>query len=126
MNLYFSEPGDSAAGPTAQISCGRYMPAAWQEAVAYRPPAALQVACERGIAFIDLPTTLVWFDEAGRHQESLDSERPVGEQLLSQFHRSVTSLVHNPSGLDDAYRALAIVLEARASHCQGQRIRLEL
>ena len=126
MNLDFSEPGDSAAGPTAQISCGRYMPAAWQEAVAYRPPAALQVACERGIAFIDLPTTLVWFDEAGRHQESLDSERPVGEQLLSQFHRSVTSLVHNPSGLDDAYRALAIVLEARASHCQGQRIKLDL
>ena len=27
---------------------------------------------------VDLPATLVWFDEAGRHQESLDSERPVG------------------------------------------------
>jgi len=126
MNLDFSQTGSSGDGPTAQISCGRYMPATWQEAVAYRPPAALQVACERGIAFVDLPTTLVWFDEAGRHQESLDSERPVGEQLLSQFHRAVTSLVHIPSGLDDAYRALAIVLEARASHCQGQRIKLEL
>ncbi|MGH7193157.1 MAG: Gfo/Idh/MocA family protein, partial [Candidatus Saccharimonadales bacterium] len=89
------------------------------------PPAALQVACERGIAFVDLPTTLVWFDEAGRHQESLDSERPVGEQLLGQFHRSVTSLVRNTAGLDDAYRALAIVLEARASHAQGRRIMLE-
>jgi hypothetical protein len=126
MNLDFSQTGASGDGPTAQISCGRYMPATWQEAVAYRPPAALQVACERGIAFVDLPTTLVWFDEAGRHQESLDSERPVGEQLLSQFHRAVTSLVHIPSGLDDAYRALAIVLEARASHCQGRRIKLEL
>lgn len=126
MNLDFSQTGSSGDGPTAQISCGRYMPATWQEAVAYRPPAALQVACERGIAFVDLPTTLVWFDEAGRHQESLDSERPVGEQLLSQFHRAVTSLVHIPSGLDDAYRALAIVLEARASHCQGRRIKLEL
>jgi predicted dehydrogenase len=126
MNLDFSQTGSSGDGPTAQISCGRYMPATWQEAVAYRPPAALQVACERGIAFVDLPTTLVWFDEAGRHQESLDSERPVGEQLLSQFHRAVTSLVHIPAGLDDAYRALAIVLEARASHCQGRRIKLEL
>lgn len=126
MNLDFSQSGEIGDGPTAQISCGRYMPAAWQEAVAYRPPAALQVACERGIAFVDLPTTLVWFDEAGRHQESLDSERPVGEQLLSQFHRAVTSLVHIPSGLDDAYRALAIVLEARASHCQGRRGKLEL
>lgn len=126
MNLDFSQPGPPGSGPTAQISCGRYMPAAWQEAVAYRPPAALQVACERGIAFVDLPTTLVWFDEAGRHQESLDSERPVGEQLLGQFHRSVTSLVRNTAGLDDAYRALAIVLEARASHAQGRRMMLDV
>ncbi|HJT36305.1 MAG TPA: Gfo/Idh/MocA family oxidoreductase [Pirellulales bacterium] len=126
MNLDFSQPGPPGSGPTAQISCGRYMPAAWQEAVAYRPPAALQVACERGIAFVDLPTTLVWFDEAGRHQESLDSERPVGEQLLGQFHRSVTSLVRNTAGLDDAYRALAIVLEARASHAQGRRVMLDI
>jgi predicted dehydrogenase len=126
MNLDFSEEGPLGTGPTAQISCGRYMPATWLEAVAYRPPAALQVACERGIAFIDLPTTLVWFDEAGRHQESLESERPVGEQLLSQFHRAVTSLLHNPAGLDDSYRALTIVLEARNSHSQGRRIKLDV
>jgi predicted dehydrogenase len=126
MNLDFSASGSPGAGPTAQISCGRYMPAKWQEATAYRPPAALQVACERGIAFIDLPTTLVWFDEAGRHQEALDSERPVGEQLLGQFHRSVTSLVRNMAGLDDAYRALAIVQQARASHTQWRREGLEV
>ncbi|HQU47103.1 MAG: dehydrogenase [Planctomycetia bacterium 21-64-5] len=125
MNLDFSGGGPPGTGPTAQISCGRYMPAMWQEATAYRPPAALQVACERGIAFIDLPTTLVWFDEAGRHQEALDSERPLGEQLLSQFHRSVTSLVRNSAGLDDAYRALAIVEQARASHAQWHRIALD-
>jgi predicted dehydrogenase len=126
MNLDFSPEGSPGSGPTAQISCGRYMPAKWQEATAYRPPAALQVACERGIAFIDLPTTLVWFDEAGRHQEALDSDRPVGEQLLGHFHRSVTSLVRNTAGLDDAYRALAIVQQARASHTQWRRIALEL
>jgi predicted dehydrogenase len=126
MNLDFSAERLPGTGPTAQISCGRYMPAKWQEAAAYRPPAALQVACERGIAFIDLPTTLVWFDEAGRHQEALDSERPVGEQLLGQFHRAVTSLVRNPAGLDDAFRALAIVQQARASHTHWRRVGLEL
>ena len=126
MSLDFSDPGAGpGTGATAQISCGRYMPMAWQEAVAYRPPAALQVACEHGIAFIDLPATLVWFDKAGRHQESLDSERPVGEQLLSQFYRSVTSLVRNTSGLEDAYRALAVVLESRRSHAENRRIMLE-
>jgi predicted dehydrogenase len=121
MSLDYSS-GPVGTGPTAQISCGRYMPAAWQEAVAYRPPAALQVACERGIAFVDLPNTLVWFDEAGRHQESLESERPVGEQLLSQFHRAVTSLVRSATSLDDAYLALKVVHEARASQLQGTRI----
>ena len=108
----------------AQISCGRYIPADWQEAITYRPLAALQVSCERGIAFVDLPSTLVWFDEAGRHQESLDAERPVAEQLLTQFHRAVTSLVRKTSDLEDAYRALWIVEEARRSYLQGRRVEL--
>jgi predicted dehydrogenase len=126
MSLDFSDQSQGpGTGAVAQISCGRYMPSTWQEAVAFRPPAALQVACEHGIAFIDLPSTLVWFDRAGRHQESLDSERPVGEQLLSQFYRSVTSLVHNSAGLDDSYRALTVVLQARASHAQCTRQFLE-
>ena len=109
MSLDFSGASGPGTQITAQISSGRYMPACWPEAVAFRPPAALQVACENGVAFIDLPSTLVWFDKAGRHMESLDSERPVGEQCFSQFHRSVTSLVRSTSGLEDAYRAMVIV-----------------
>lgn len=126
MSLDFSDrtlgPG---SGVTAQVSCGRYMPSAWQEATSYRPPAALQVACENGIAFIDLPSTLVWFDNAGRHQDSLDSERPVGEMLLGQFHRSVTSLLRNTAGLEDTYRALTVVSESRRSFAESKRIFLE-
>jgi predicted dehydrogenase len=124
MSLDFSQPGELGTGPVAQISCGRYMPAAWPEAVAFRPPAALQVCCERGVAFIDLPATLIWFDEAGRHMESLDSERPVGERLMMQFYRAVTSLVRKTSDLDDAYRALSISLASRRSSETGQRINL--
>jgi hypothetical protein len=122
MSLDFSEGGGPGTGATAQISCGRYMPAAWHEAVAFRPPAALQVACERGIAFVDLPAGLTWFDQAGRNTESLESERPVGEVLLSQFHRSITSLIRSTSSLDDVYRALSIVLQARTSHDTGRRL----
>lgn len=127
MSLDFAPQGaGTGTTATAQISCGRYMPALWSEAMAYRPPAALQVACENGIAFIDLPATLVWFDGAGRHQESLESERPVGETMLGQFHRSVTSLLRNSAGLDDTYRALTVVLEARCSFAEGRRSLLEL
>jgi predicted dehydrogenase len=126
MSLDFSGPSGPGTKITAQISSGRYMPASWPEAVAFRPPAALQVACENGIAFIDLPSTLVWFDKAGRHMESLDSERPVGEQMFSQFHRAVTSLVRNTSGLEDAYRAMLVVQAAHRSHAESRRIPIEL
>ena len=85
---------------------------------------ALQVVCENGIAFIDLPANLVWFDTAGRHQESLESERPVGEHMLVQFHRKVTSLVRAMSGLDDALKAMRIVQAAATSQSEGRRVTL--
>lgn len=125
LSLDFSAPGQTGSGPLAQISCGNYMPAAWHEAVSFRPPAALQVCCENGIAFVDLPAGVVWFDQAGRHMESLDTERPIGEQLLSQFHRAVVSFVRNNSGLEDAFRALKVLVKAKESFANGQRMTLE-
>ena len=50
-----------------------------------------------------------------------DSERPVGEQLLSQFHRAVTSLLRNNGGVEDPFWAMTILHEAARSHAQGQR-----
>ena len=123
-----SAPGHGVLAPTpghgvlAQISCGYSMPSRWEEAVSFRPPAALQVACEHGIAFVDLPAGLVWFDTAGRHQESLESERPVGEQMLVHFHRRVTSLVRSMSGLDDALQALRVVQAGETSQAEGRRM----
>jgi predicted dehydrogenase len=124
MSLNFSPSGKPEMGPIAQISCGRYIPPTWQEAISYRPLATLQVSCAKGIAFVDLPAALVWFDEAGRHQESLESERPVGEQLLTHFFRAVTSLVRRTCDLEDAYRAIQVVQAARQSHEDGRRVNL--
>ena len=121
LSLDFSPPGQTSRGAVAQISCGQYMPAAWKEAIGFRSPAGLQVSCENGVAFLDLPSNLIWFDDAGRHQEALDTERPVGEQMLSLFHRAVTSLVRRTDDLEDAYRALRIVLTARDSSKDGER-----
>lgn len=122
MSLDFSSGSEPGTGAVAQISCGRYFPAGWREAISYRPLASLQVCCERGLAFVDLPTTVIWFDDAGRHQESLDSERPTTERLLTQFHRAVTSLVRKSRDLDDACRAMAIVDRAMQSFLQGVRL----
>ncbi|QDU88709.1 Inositol 2-dehydrogenase [Pirellulimonas nuda] len=122
MMLDFAQPG--GPGAQAQIACGSYVPRAWGEAASFRRPADMQVVCERGIAFVDLPAGLVWFDGAGQHLEALDHERPVGEQLLMQFHRMVGSLVLNTTNLEDAYRAVSIVLAARKSSLDGRRVAL--
>ncbi len=124
MSLDFSAEAGPGTGAVAQISCGRYFPASWREAIGYRPLAALQVCCTHGIAFVDLPSTLVWFDDAGRHQESLEGERPMGEQLLTQFHRAVTSLVRKSRDLQDACEAIAVVEQAMRSFADGVRLPL--
>mgnify|MGYP001385441262 FL=1 len=54
--------------------------------------------------------------------ESLDSELPVGEHLLIQFYRGVTSLLRKVNDLEDAYRALSVVIAARESYYSGKRI----
>ncbi|HBO44475.1 MAG TPA: gfo/Idh/MocA family oxidoreductase [Planctomycetaceae bacterium] len=124
LSLDFSDRERPGTGPVAQISSGRYIPERWQEAASYRPMAELQVSCESGIAFVDLPSTVVWFDEAGRHLETLDSERPVGERQLSEFHRAVTNQACTKSDLDDVYTALLIVHEAARGFREGRRIEL--
>jgi predicted dehydrogenase len=126
MSLDFSPVDAGGTGVMAQVSCGQYLPLAWPEAIGFRPPSAMQVVCENGVAFVDLPATLIWFDDAGRHMESLDNERPVGEQLLTHFHRAVTSLVRRTADLEDAYRSLRIVLAARESARTAKRISLDL
>lgn len=113
---------ESGITPLVQLSLGHYIPERWSDALAYRRPASIQICCDNGMAFIDLPNTLTWFNDAGQHNESLETERPVGEQMLNQFYRSITSLVHNQSGLIDAYRAMKVVLASNESAETGQRI----
>jgi predicted dehydrogenase len=126
LSLDFSPPNQVGTGPLAQISYSRYLRADWHEAVSFRPPAEMQVCCQNGVAFVDLPSTIIWFDEAGRHHESLGGERPVGEQLLMHFHRAVTSLVRKTGDLEDAYRALHVVLASECSVRSGKREMLNL
>ena len=123
LSLDFASASSQGRTRLAQVSYGRYLRPQWPEAAAFRPPADLQVCCENGVAFVDLPARVTWFDEAGRHHESLEHDRPVGEQLLNLFHRSVTSLVRRTSGLYDACVALRVLRAARQSVQEQRRIR---
>ena len=122
VNLDFSPVGETGTGPLAAITCGDYVPESLQESLSFRRPADLKVVCERGIAFVDLPNTIAWYDEAGQHLETLDHERPVGEQLLIHFHRAVSSLILKSSSLADAHRAVTIANLAKVSCETGQRV----
>ena len=57
----------------------------------FRRPADLKVVCERGIAFVDLPQTVAWFDDAGQHlgsRFSVPSLAPACDRLRDSRLRS--------------------------------------
>ncbi len=122
---FAAEPSRSLPPVLAQVSLGSYIPSKWQDAIVFRRPASIQVRCANGIAFLDLPSSLIWFDQSGQHSETLDYERPLGEQMLSQFYRAIVSLVRVSSDLNDAYRAMKIMDACKHSAATGQRIFLE-
>lgn len=123
VSLEFGEqPAKKMPPVLAQVSLGSYIPAQWQDAIAFRRPASIQVRCANGIAFLDLPSSLIWFDSSGQHSETLDYERPLGEQLLTQFYRAIVSLIRVSSDLNDAYRAMQIMDACRRSAASGQRV----
>jgi len=124
LSLGFGDPESDPNAILAQISCGAYIPSVWAEAIAFRPPAAVQVCCEKGLAFLDLPSTLVWFDDAGRHQETLDTELPIGQQMLIQFHRAVESKSSLVSDLQETNDAIRILEKAKLSTKFHQRVPL--
>ena len=125
VNLEFPRTEGLETKPMAQLSIGHYIPGSWEDALSFRRPPSIQVCCENGMAFIDLPSNLVWFDDAGQHNESLETERAVGEQMLDRFYRAVTSFLRRTTDPDDAYRAMQIVVKAHQSAQSGNREPIE-
>ncbi|MEM9352466.1 MAG: Gfo/Idh/MocA family oxidoreductase [Planctomycetota bacterium] len=121
VSLDFAAP-EGEQGTKAMISCGDYLTPDLSESLAYRRPADLKVVCDGGVAFVDLPNTVAWFDQAGQHLERLEHERPVGELLLLHFQRAVESLVLKSSNVEDAYQAVRLANRARESAEQGTRL----
>jgi hypothetical protein len=66
----------------------------------------------------------VWFDDAGRHQETLDTELPIGQQMLIQFHRAVASKSSLVSDLQETNEAIRILENAKRSTLTHQRVSL--
>ncbi|MEW4565694.1 gfo/Idh/MocA family oxidoreductase [Bremerella sp. JC770] len=123
LSVDFQSKDDPTQKVVAQISAGTYLRNDWPEAVSFRPPAAMQVCCENGIAFIDLPNTLIWFNGAGRHMESLEGERPVGERLFSAFHRLMENGSNHFDCLAEFRESTRVNQAARQSIAENRRVR---
>jgi predicted dehydrogenase len=93
----------------------RFLHPKWTEAAQFRPPPAFQVVAQRGMAYLDMPGDVTWFDESGRHDESLELERPLGEMLSDRFYRTVIHGLKASPGLRDAEIARQMVITARAA-----------
>ncbi len=122
LSVDFQTKHPSNQRVVAQISAGTYLRSDWPEAISFRPPAAMQVCCENGIAFIDLPNTLTWFNSAGRHMESLEGERPVGERLFAAFHRLIENGNHHFDCLTEFRESTRVIQAARQSIADNCRI----
>jgi hypothetical protein len=106
----------------AEASIRRYLQPKWTEAAQFRPAPSFHVVAEHGVAILEMPGEVTWFDESGRHDESLEMDRPLGELLSERFYRI---LVHglNPSpGLSDARWARMLLREARRHRATGAKV----
>jgi predicted dehydrogenase len=110
-------------GPTclAQATIRRFAQPTWNEAAQFGRPPCFQVVAEHGVAFVQMPSDVTWFDRSGRHDETLEMERSLGEMLSDRFYRIVVHGLTPSPGLDDLDWARRIVAQARLARAQGHR-----
>jgi hypothetical protein len=65
------------------------------------------------MAFLENPGEITWFDQSGRHDESLEMDRPLGEMLADRFYRIIVHGLNPSPGLSDMQWARSMVVRAR-------------
>ena len=105
-----AEFGESGVG---QATVRRFVQPRWTEAANFHKPPSFQVVAEHGVAFLEMPGEVTWFDQSGRHDESLELDRPLGEMLADRFYRIIVHGLNPSPGLSDAQWARAMILQAR-------------
>ena len=102
----------------------RFLEPKWTEAAQFRPPASFQVVAEHGVAYLEMPGDVTWFDESGRHDEQHEMDRPLGQMLSDRFYRIVVHGLTASPGLGDAIWSREMVLAAKQHQAEGHKISL--
>ena len=106
---------DFGQGGVGRATACHFADSHWVEATRHAQARCFQVVAEHGVAYVEMPGQITWFDSSGRHEESLEMERSLGEMLSDRFYRIVVHGLNPSPSLADAAAARAIVLEARAA-----------
>jgi len=106
-----AEFGEASVG---QATLRRFVQPKWTDAAGFRPPPSFQVIAEHGVAYLDMPGEVTWFDQSGQHDETHELDRPLGEMLADRFYRIVVHGLNPSPGLNDAAWARSMMM-------QGQR-----
>jgi predicted dehydrogenase len=114
-----TEFGEACLG---NVTICRYVQPVWTEAAKFRTGPSFHVVAERGMAFLEMPDQVTWFDASGRHDELLEMDRPLGEMLADRFYRIVVHGLNPSPGLSDAQWARRMVSEARRHQAEGRKV----
>lgn len=82
----------------------------------------LQVACERGRAWVEMPGSICWKTAAGKQSQHLRRHGSVEAEMLERFVRALREGENPRPDLEAAHRALDWLRLAGRSRVEGRRV----
>lgn len=89
------------AGALAQLTCYRHKQSIWGDVGRVSPSPGYQVFAESGMAVLEMPDLIRWYDSSGYHEERLPMEPSLGEILNDQFFQMVRGNESHGPTVDD-------------------------
>ena len=90
-----------AGGAVAQMTCHRHDQARWGDITRVPSGPGFQVFAEKGMAFLEMPDLIRWYDTSGYHEERLVMSPSIGETLNLEFHHWITGDQYNGPTIND-------------------------
>jgi len=113
----------------AQIEIRRIIKPEWTqpEFVYKESPVPFTIACKNAVVYFDPENdSIVWYDSSGRHtfESSPQPKRDIGVKMYEMFYDSIKNDVHPSPDIEDALKAVEIILRREESKKKGVWIKV--
>lgn len=88
-------------GAVAQMTCHRHDQARWGDITRVPSGPGFQVFAEKGMAFLEMPDLIRWYDNSGYHEERLVMSPSIGETLNLEFYRWISGEPYQGPAIND-------------------------